>query len=56
LLRKRSFENVLEFLRIFRRNKMALIGSIVVIVWILVAIFASRLSPTILSREIFSKG
>jgi ABC-type dipeptide/oligopeptide/nickel transport system permease subunit len=42
---KRSFENFGEFFRLFKRNKMALWGSVVVILWIHVALFAPLLAP-----------
>jgi ABC-type dipeptide/oligopeptide/nickel transport system permease subunit len=45
LFSKQFFEDFQEFFRRFRRNRMALIGGIVVILWILVALFATPLAP-----------
>jgi peptide/nickel transport system permease protein/dipeptide transport system permease protein len=45
LFSKRYLENFQAFFRLFKRNKTALLGTTVVILWILIAIFATQLAP-----------
>ena len=45
LISKRYLENFQEFFRLFKRHKMALIGTLIVLLWILAAIFATQLAP-----------
>jgi peptide/nickel transport system permease protein/dipeptide transport system permease protein len=44
-MNKGQIEHFREWFRIFSRNRMALVGSVVVLVWILVALFAPQLAP-----------
>ena len=42
---KRHIENLKDLFRLFRRNKMALMGSLFVLLWLLVAMFAPYIAP-----------
>ena len=44
-LERRRIENLKDLMRRFKRNKMALMGAVVVLFWLLVALFASSMAP-----------